>query len=256
MLMLLKAYIKKEAIIAKRYLANTIGGGITIFLVFLLIFYGYSGVVGFNLGDDSKESLILSFTIWILALSIYQNITDSIEEETRIGTIEQLYLSRYSFLSVITFKSFAMLLIDLIQIILLLLLMMLVTQTFLDFQNLFSILFLTIFISLNFWGLGYALAGGVLLYKKMGTYLQIFQFILLGLMFIPAEANPLFKLIPPVWGLNLLQDVMVNKSSIVAFSLSDYLYLIIPGLISLLLGVIIFKRSLSKATEKSILGFH
>ncbi len=252
----MKAYIKKEAILAKRYLANSIGGGITIFLVFLLIFYGYSGIVGFNLGSDTKESLILSFTIWILALSIYQNITDSIEEETQIGTIEQLYLSRYSFLFVITVKSIAMLVIDFVQIIVLLLLMMIVTQTFLNFQNILSIIFVTFFVSLNYWGLGYALAGGVLLYKKMSTYLQIMQFVLLGLMFIPAESHTLFKLIPSVWGLKLLKDIMVSNTSIITFSMSDFIFLIVPSLFYLSVGILIFKKALAKAVEKAILGFH
>ncbi|MGV2620733.1 UNVERIFIED_CONTAM: ABC transporter permease [Halobacillus marinus] len=255
-MMLWKAYIKKEAILAKRYITDTIGGGITIFLVFLLIFYGYSGIVGFNFGSDTKESLILSFIIWILAISIYQNITDSIEDETRIGTIEQLYLSKYSFLTVITFKSFAMLLIDFIQIFVLLMLMMLVTQTFLDFHNIGSILLLTFFVSLSFWGLGYALAGGVLLFKKIGTFLQIIQFVLLGLMFLPAEASPFFKLIPSVWGLNLLRDVMVHGTQLSAFGWTDYLYLTLPSIAALLVGILLFRKCLTKATEQSILGFH
>ncbi len=90
----------------------------------------------------------------------------------------------------------------------------------------------------------------------MSTYLQIMQFVLLGLMFIPAESHTLFKLIPSVWGLKLLKDIMVSNTSIITFSMSDFIFLIVPSLFYLSVGILIFKKALAKAVEKAILGFH
>ena len=66
-LVLFWALLKKEYIYLKRYSFNTISGIITIYLVFLLIFYGVKALGGANFGD-TLEGIVVGFMVWTFAI--------------------------------------------------------------------------------------------------------------------------------------------------------------------------------------------
>ncbi|MED4893437.1 hypothetical protein, partial [Weizmannia sp. CD-2023] len=53
-----------------------------------------------------------------------------------------------------------------------------------------------------------------------------------------------------------VKDIMVSNTSIITSSMSDFIFLIVPSLFYLSVGILIFKKALAKAVEKAILGFH
>ncbi|MTI96592.1 MAG: hypothetical protein FH749_14145 [Firmicutes bacterium] len=61
-----RAMFKKELLIIIRYIANTMGGMLTFYLVFLLIFLGYRGVAGAGASfGEGTGHLIVGYTTWL-----------------------------------------------------------------------------------------------------------------------------------------------------------------------------------------------
>ncbi|MGI5854512.1 MAG: ABC transporter permease, partial [Bacillota bacterium] len=97
--LLFKQLAKKSWIEFRRYFFNSMGGIITLYVVFLVIFMGYKGIAG-AAGPDlgtSIEGILVGYVLWFLALSAYQDVAYSIQNEARQGTLEQLYMSVHNF---------------------------------------------------------------------------------------------------------------------------------------------------------------
>ncbi|PFA54758.1 ABC transporter, partial [Bacillus cereus] len=63
-------------------------------------------------------------------------------------------------------------------------------------------------------GIGYAIAGITMILKQVDYILQLFQFIIMGLTFIPLTVAPFLKYGPFMLGLQLIRDIAINKKSL------------------------------------------
>ncbi len=247
-----KAFLKREFILFKRYFFNSLGGIITLYVIFLMLFLGFKGVGGPNVGE-SIEGLVVGYTLWMFALSAYQDITLTIQREAREGTLEQLYMSVYNFGWVMAAKTFAQSLINLIIVVGMLFLLMFTTGTFLNL-DVVSLVPLVFFTLPNFFGLGFIFGGIALIFKQINNYLQIMQFVLILFVSVPVGSVPIFKFMPGSWGSSLIYRVMLAGESIFQFAASDLVFLCGIGLAYLLLGIAVYKICERIAIDRGLLG--
>ncbi|MEW6048504.1 MAG: hypothetical protein AB1609_18840 [Bacillota bacterium] len=70
----------------RRYPFNLVAGLITVFLLFLLLFYGISLVpAGFQLGQ-TRGALVVGFISWLAMLAAFQDFTERITQGAGEGT--------------------------------------------------------------------------------------------------------------------------------------------------------------------------
>lgn len=254
-LLLFQAMMKREIILTIRYFSNSLAGLITLYIVFLLMFYGYKEFAGgsANLGR-SIEGLVVGYTLWFLALSVYQDITYTIIREAREGTLEQLYMSSYGFGWVLTLKTVASSILNLIMVFLILLLLMFTTGKYLNL-DLVSLLPVIFFILLGLLGLGLALGGITLIFKRSENYLQIMNFALIALIAMPGRTSWI-RYLPLNWGSTLIYEIMVDGKYILEFSWTELLFLVGIGLLHFMIGYLVYKKCEQLAMQKGMLGHY
>jgi ABC-2 type transport system permease protein len=85
--------VRKEYIEMKRYLPNTISMFLTIYCIFLAMFFGFKFIGDPAAMDTNIQYMIVSYVFWFLALIAMQTIGYTITQEAMRGTLEQLYMS-------------------------------------------------------------------------------------------------------------------------------------------------------------------
>ncbi|XMB86371.1 ABC transporter permease [Mycoplasmatota bacterium WC44] len=253
---LLKSFFKKEYILFKRYFFNSIGGLVTIYIIFLLIFLGYKGLIGNspNFGRN-VEGLIVGYTLWMFALVCYQEISANISIECREGTLEQLYMSAYPFRWILIVRTLASVLFSFIIIGIMTTLLMVTTGRYLNI-DLLSIIPVILLTLLCFYSIGLMIGGITLVFKKIGSFLQIIQFAIVGFIVAPISKVAWFRFLPGTLGSKMISKIMIGGESIFDFSVYQILELAIIGIVYLILGSIVYKICENKAMEKGILGHY
>src|SRR5699024_9302872 len=113
-------------------------------------------------------------------------------------------------------------------------------------------IFLITFISLI--GVGFMMAGLAIVFKQVQNFIQILQFILMGLVFVPLSAAPFLQLAPFVKGVNMIRDVMMANLSLLDFTLFDYLSLILNAIVYLVVGLFIYLQCEKIAMRKWVIS--
>jgi len=246
------AMFKKEVILLRRYFVNSIGGIITIYFVFMLMFWGYTGLAGagVNLGD-AVDNLVVGYITWLMLMMAYQTIPDTVLQEAREGTLEQLYMSPLGFVTLGSFKFISAVITDMVIVIVMLLLTMLTTGRSLNI-DVISLLPFMVFAIIGVSGLGFFFGGITLIFKRIQSYLQIMQFALIAL--VAASPVGLFRWLPAVLPAHWIREVMVQGQDLSHVPLGDWLAMLAVALLSALAGVAMFKLCESKARSKGILG--
>lgn len=245
---LLYSFIIKEYILMKRYIINSLAGGITLYIIFFIIFQGISSVSGGNLLGDTIESIIVGYIVWIMAISSFQDITLTIQDEKKQGTIGQLFMAKYNLIRLLLTKVFAQFILNFILIGFMLVLLMVTTKYYLHFKVL-EVLIILLIINLNYWGIGFFFGGLSLLYKKTESILQIMQFAFMALIISPIEVG-VIKYLPSTWGIEVLKRVVNNSNYILGSE--DIILLVLSSLSYFGLGMISFYFSKKKAIRKGI----
>lgn len=253
---LFKSFFKKEYILFKRYFFNSIGALITIYIIFLLLFLGYKGLIG-NSPSFGKnvEGLVVGYSLWMFALISYQEISNNISKECREGTLEQLYMSAYPFRWILIMRTLSSVLFNFILIGIMTFLIMITSGRYLNI-DLLSIIPIILLTLLCFYSIGLIAGGLTLVFKRIDSYLQIIQFAIIGFIAAPVGKVPWFKYLPGTLGANMLKKIMVEGESIFKFSINQIFELTIIGIVYLLLGSIVYKICENKAMKKGILGHY
>lgn len=236
---LLKANVKKEYIELKRYLPNTIAMLLTFYIIFLGMFAGIHFI-----GDPSTQDINIQYTIvnyifWFLAMMVVNNIGYEIVNEAMRGTLEQLSMSPMGIWRIMLTRLLASTILNFLIIIVLLYLSMLTTNQWLnvDVVAIMPILILTL---ISMFGIGFIIAGISILVKQVQAFLQILQFILAGLTFIPLSAAPFLAYFPFVKGVDLVRRVMIGGKTLSDISLGDFATLGINAIVYFIIGLVFF----------------
>ncbi len=204
------AIICRHLIELKRYAFNTLSSLATVYLVFLLMFFGAQILAGGEaMFGDSLEGLIVGFLVWTLSIIAYSELSWSLMREAQLGTLEQLYMSPAGFRWVIVCWAGGAFLMSLVFSVPVLFLMMATTGRYLrlDILSLLPLLLLTVS---GVFGIGLAVAGLALVFKRIQAAFQILQFVFVAFLFAPSE--PVWaKALPLNWGTELIGRVMVHE---------------------------------------------
>lgn len=253
---LFREYLKKEFTIFRRYWTNSLGGMLTIYVIFLLIFGGYRGLASMaGLEDGGFEGLVVGYVLWFFMLSTYQDISYTLRLEAREGTLEQLYMSVHGFGWVMFAKVVASFTLNLFGVALQLAAAMLTTGVSLNL-DLFSLLPTLVGTLMGILGVGFVIGGLTLIFKRIDSYTQMVQFLLIALVAVPADRVLLLSFLPGSYGAALLRRVMINGESLLQLGLGKVLFMFLIGLVHLAIGYAVYKLCERKAMIQGTLGHY
>lgn len=257
-LALFKAQLKMRYIYLKRYYFDTLSMIITMFLVFLIIFYGAMALLGGVTPTDSGDTLegiVVGFMVWTFALVAYANLSWGMIEEAQQGTLEQLYMSPLGFGWVNIFRVAANFIVNALMVIVVLLLMMATTGKWLnlDVPSLIPLILLTV---AGAYGIGFFMGGLALVFKRVQSALQVLQFVLVIFIAAPLGWLPFMKFLPLSLGTRLIGMVMIEERSLLQLPPGDVLFLIGNSAFYFGLGFLIFKLFENVARDRGLLGHY
>ena len=253
---LLIAFFKKEYIELTRYWFNTIIGIIVTLGLFLMLFYGLEGLTNNNdLFGSSSETLVVGYGLFILFTVAYNSISSMIVEESKNGTLQQLYMSKFSFRTLLIAKVISTSLFGIIIFIITIFIASLATRTSLNIDIL-TIIPIAIISSFSFISLGLLAGGLALVFKKIEGFLQILQFSVIAFISAPISKVYFFRYLPGTLGTSWINDIMINGNTLLDFTAMNYVELIFISLAHLIIGVIVYKCFENKAKKIGTLGYY
>lgn len=249
------ANLKMDFKLTIRYLPNAISEVLIFYLIFIGFFYGITLVGNPESIDYNIQMVILNYIFWFLILTVTQGLGWDISNEASQGTLEQLYITPFPFWLTIFFRILSTIIINIVTITVLLFAAMITSNQWLNL-DLLSIVPITIVTLIGVMGIGFILAGITLVFKQVDHILQLFQFVIMAMTFVPITIAPILKYAPFMFGLHLIRDIGISNVSIINIPLNDLIFLILNSTIYFLLGLFLFKKSEKVAKQKGLFGHY
>ncbi len=226
------------------------------YIIFFALMKGlsaFSGSLPMNLGE-SVQGLVVSYYAWTMMLSVYTTAAYLVQQNQQFGTLENLIVNSESFSFVLISENIvSILFFFLFSWVNLFVFSKIAKITF--FINFFTVLYVVLIGLLAILGLSLLLSGIALLYKRVGSFMNIGQFLLLGFLYIK-DTTISRMFIPFYQAKQLLEKTFIHDVSFLDFTASDHLYLILNAAIFLILGVFFFHRCLHRAKVKGTLSYY
>jgi len=248
---LFRTIFMKEWRILKSYAFNLVMSILSIYILFLFVFYGMKAMASPIMFDNTAEGIIVGFLLWITSILSVETLSWDLMEEAKVGTLEQLSMTPFGLGFVSIFKVLSSFMLNFLFIIPIFLLMMLTTGMWLHVDVL-SLLPLFIFALASVWGISFMLGGLVLIFKRVQAVFQLIQWLLLGCIVLSASAVSVFA--PLAFGTRLIGEIMVSGASLLSLSPVDLLVLIANGTIYFGIGYLIFNQCVRVSKKKGLLG--
>lgn len=236
----------------RRYLFDTAVGLITVYILFLVIFFGLKVFSGGNIEETRLDAIIVGYILWMFALSAYTSTSSFILEEAKQGTLEQLFMSPAGFHNILFIRLVVGFFINVVFNMSLLFLTMLTTGRWLDIPIL-SMLGLIALAIPSVYGLGYIIAGFAILFKRVAAISNIMQFILIGLVSLPSVPLNSFSFLPFTSAANLVNQMIVQGTTV---SLWWIVFIGLNSMFYYVAGVLVFKYFERKAMALNVLGHY
>jgi len=249
---LARAVLYREYLIFVRYPANAIGGIVISLFFFGLLFYGGRMIAGQAL-TDSIEGIIVGYFLWTLAVGAYSSISNDIGSEVQWGTLERHIMTPFGFAPVALLKGVAKVVRTFLTSALILALMLVLTDTTLQLP-IVTIAVVAVLAICSVLGLGFAAGGISVLYKRIGSWLNLLQFGFILLISAPAFELGWTRFLPLAEGSSMLQRAMIEGTRLWEFPLFDLAVLVGVAVGYLLLGYAIFELATRRARRLGVLG--
>ncbi|WP_245855971.1 ABC transporter permease [Bacillus oleivorans] len=255
LLHLFNANLRREVNILKRYWPNTVSMLVTFYCIFLMMFFGIQIVGDPTTMETNVQYVIVNYIFWYLAMLAMQDIGWVVSNEATLGTLEQLYMSPMGAWKILLARIIGDTIVHLGLLVFLLLLSMWTAQTSLHLNavSLLPVLIITLF---SMYGISFMIAGLAIIIKQINAFLQILQFVFMGLTFVPLSVAPFLEFAPFVKGVDMIRKMMIDGAALSSFSVLDYVSLLANAAFYLLLGLLVFFKCEKNAMEKGILGQH
>ncbi|WP_317843086.1 ABC transporter permease [Ornithinibacillus gellani] len=252
---LLKANLRKEYIELKRYMPNTIAMVITFFCIFLGMFAGIQLVGDPGSQDVNTQYVIVNYIFWFLAMMVMNSIGWEITNEAMRGTLEQLCMTPMGLWKVMITRLISTTAIYFFIIVGLLYVSMAVTGQWLniDVIAILPILLLTL---ISMFGAGFMIAGISIILKQVQAFLQILQFILAGLTFVPLTVAPALAFLPFVKGVDLVRNIMIQGVTLSEITMGDFFILGFNAVFYFVIGLGFFLVCERIAMRKGLLAHY
>ncbi len=251
---LFRAIFTKQVILLLRYPLNTIASLIMMYGLFALVFFGGQAIDSQAIADN-LEGLIIIFFLWMMAWSAFIDLTWDVTREAQWGTLEQLYMSVFSFEVVLSFKAVVNVLLSFIKGGLMLIAMMLTARVFVTIDLLtvvpIALLGLTTVV-----GVGFVFTGLAIIYKRLENVFQILGFVLVFLIAAPVDSYPVLGLLPLSQSGYLLLLAMEDGVRIWEFAPSDLLLLIVTAVGYLAVGLLTLRIAQRRARRLGVMDHY
>lgn len=249
---LARAVLYRELLIFVRYPANAVGGIVVALFFFAVVFYGGTLLAGQAL-DDSLAGIIVGYFLWTLSVGAYSSVSNDIGSEVQWGTLERHVTTPFGFAPVALFKGVAKVIRTFLTSAIVLAVMLLLTGTRLALDPLTVVPVATLAVA-SVLGLGFAAGGITVLYKRIGTWLNLLQFGFVVLVSAPVFDTPWLRVLPLAHGSALLQRAMVDGVRLWEFGLGDLGLLLAVAVGYLVGGYVVFHRATRRARQLGVLG--
>lgn len=226
------------------------------FLLLITVFRAASS----DYGAQGILSTLIGYATWKICASVLTDIAHIASEEARTGTLEQLFLSGLSTGRVFAGRSLGIILNHLLRGLVLAMSLASILNVLPEVSWLALLLFVLTLVGAC--GLGFALAGLVLVYKRIGGGLQLlWQMLVFFTGALAPIENPLLagfaRLLPLTLGITGLREVMLNGASASQLWYSGLL----PGLLLnssfyVIFGVIVFNWGQHQARTLGVLSHY
>lgn len=251
-LIMMRAFAKQAVIEMSRYAFDTVASMVAMYLLFLVVFFGITGIGGLDEGK-TLSSIVLGFNVWILLMFAYSSVAGGLVGDAQTGTLEQLAMSPQGLLSTVLARFWVSFLFLFVQITILLGAAMLTTGRWLRF-DLSGVAPLLLITGAAILGIGLVMGGLALVFKRVQSVSSLLQFALIALVVAPVDKFPILKLVPVSFGYQLLNDVMVEGVSITDVPIGDLALLVLGTVAFLSVGIVVFKMMESAARDRALLG--
>jgi len=250
-----RANFVKVVIELKRYLPNTIAMVLTFYAVFVFMFLGVRFVGDPTAAADNIRYLMVANGFWFLLLMGVQSMGWELSAEALRGTLEQLYMSTVPPYLILLFRMLATMLISTVLLGVLMVLSMLTAGQWLTVDATALVLVLPpTFLAVM--GLSFMVAGLTIVYKQVGAFLQLLQFVLMAFAFVPLTAVPLFELAPTAKGIDMIRQVMAQAMPLSDFTGLDWATLVGSGVFYLVMGLGVYTLFERRAMARGLLGHY
>ncbi len=250
----MRAVFRQQIIMMRRYMFNTMSSMVTLYIVFMLLFFGVRAVGGAAVTTATLEGMVVGYALWMLSIMGYSDLAWGLIQEAQMGTLEKLYLSPLGFRWICGFRQLTGLIITLVMVTVLVGIIMLTTGVYLRL-DLVSVLPLLLLGVLPAYGFGFMSAGLALIYKRIQSAFQILQFVFVGFMVAPASW-PISAYLPLNMGNRLLNQVMVQGRRLWELDPSDIGTLVLVAAAYCGLGLALFGRMETVARDRGLLGHY
>lgn len=256
LLTVLKASVLRSVTMIKRYYFNWFSGLISVYLIFCFIFFGMKALTAASsrASDGSLEGTVVGFFVWMFAVFAFSDLSWDLINEAQAGTLEQLYLSPSGFKWLCGFHLATNFFANAVAATVFLFAAMTTTGRWLhlDVISLAPLMVITV---LGPYGIGFALGGLALVFKRIQAFFQIVQFVFVGCLTIPWRI-PWARFLPLSAGNALIYETMAGGTRLWQLPVSDILMALAVGLGYLMVGLVIFSVCERVAKDKGLLGHY
>lgn len=250
---LFNANFRKEYIEMKRYLPNTLALVCTFYIIFLAAFFGIMFIGDPASFEMNVQYSIVSVVFWSLTMMTMNFIGFSVITEATRGTLEQIYMSPMGVWKIMLTRIISQFGLQSVIMVLLLYGAMATSGQWLSLNPMTTIpIILVTMVSMV--GVSFMIAGLAIIVKQIQAFLQIFQFVLMALVFVPLSVAPFLAFAPFVKGVDMVRNVMLQDLTLTELPLSDYGVLLVNSVVYLTLGLLVFHSCERVAMKKGLLG--
>ncbi|WP_435174298.1 ABC transporter permease [Halorussus sp. AFM4] len=249
---LARAVLYREYLVFVRYPANAVGGVVVSLFFFGLLFYGGRMVAGRAL-TDSMAGIVVGYFLWTLSVGAYSAISNDIGSEVQWGTLERHVMTPFGFAPVAFVKGVAKVVRTFLTSAVVLAAMLVITGTTLSVDVL-TVVPVAVLSVASVLGLGFAAGGVTVLYKRIGSWLNLLQFGFVILISAPAFDLGWTKFLPLALGSSMLQRAMVDGTRLWEFPPADLAVLVGTAVGYVVLGYAVFEFATRRARRLGVLG--
>jgi len=259
-LMLLWTMFRMNFLLMIRYRLNFVMRILAMYVFFAIIFFGGQRViqnVGVGIGaiGSTLDAVIVGWFLWTMSQSAYSGLSSVVTQESRWGTLEQLYMSPHGFGRIMGAKIVVNLTISLLIGTVLLVLMLLTSRRSLTL-DVVTVLPLVVLTLASVIGIGFIFGGLALIYKKISSVSSLMQIALIGLVAAPAADIFGLRFLPLVQGSSMLQSAMRDGVALWAFEPLQLGILVGTAVGYLGVGYFVFQICSRVARERGVMGHY
>lgn len=250
----------KTIIMLRRYTFNTITQLISIYVLFLIMFMGIRGIGGAVGGNaiavgDTLDATIVGFFMFFVVFGTYGSLSQTIMNEARLGTLEQLMMTPFGFRKLAGFEVLTNIVVQLVMSGVMLVAMLFTTGRTLHI-DVATVLPLMLLSATTAVGIGFAFAGLALMFKRIEALFMVMQFVFVGLVSAPAftKSALVLALLPVSLSSLLLNEAMTDGLTLLNMGADRLALAVLSSAFCYAAGLLVFSRMERSARDSGNLA--